>query len=62
MKKKFEDLTLKEIRDIKKRCHNYMSCEECKEKDKLCYTLCDWLVLDIIDTDILKQEIEVEEC
>lgn len=62
MKKKIEDLTLKEIRDIKRRCHNYMNCEECKEKDKLCYTFCDCINVLVVDDDILKQEIEVEEC
>ena len=59
MKKKIEDLTLKEIREIKHRCANYNSCDECGEKDKLCYMVCE-LGFSFVD-DILEQEIEVED-
>lgn len=59
MKKKLEDLTIKEIKNIKRRCHNYMNCEECKEKDKICFMVCDINIL-ALDDDYLKQEIEVD--
>ena len=59
MKKKIGDLTLKEIRDIKHRCRDYNSCEECNTKNKLCYMVCGIELL--INFDILEQEFEVED-
>jgi hypothetical protein len=59
MSKTIGDLTLNQVKEIKHRCGNYRNCKECKEKDKLCSTICD--VVNFIDTDLLEQEIEVEE-
>ena len=58
MKKTIGDLTLNQVKEIKHRCGNYGNCRECKEKDKLCSTICDLLCY--FDTDLLDQEIEVE--
>ena len=58
MKKTIGDLTLNQVKEIKDRCGNYGNCRECKEKDKLCSTICDLLCY--FDTDLLDQEIEVE--
>jgi len=59
MSKTIGDLTLNQVKEIKHRCGNYRNCKECKEKDKLCSTICDLLCYN--DENILDEEIEVEE-
>ena len=59
MKKTIGDLTLNQVKGIKDRCGNYENCRECKEKDKVCSTICDLLCYS--DFDLLEQEIEVED-
>ena len=59
MKKTIGDLTLNQVKKIKDRCGNYENCRECKEKDKLCSTICDLLCY--FDIDLLEQEIEVKD-
>lgn len=57
MSKTIGDLTLNQVKEIKHRCGNYKNCKECKEKDKLCSTICDFLCYN--DENILDEEIEV---
>ena len=59
MSKTIGDLTLNQVKEIKHRCGNYENCRECKEKDKLCSTMCDFLCYS--DFVLLEQEIEVED-
>ena len=59
MTKTIGDLTLNQVKKIKDRCGNYENCRECKEKDKVCSTICDLLCYS--DLDLLEQEIEVED-
>ena len=56
MKKKIGDLTINQVKEIKDRCGNYVSCKECEIKDKACYIVCNLQI--IISKDILEQEIE----
>ena len=59
MTKTIGDLTLNQVKKIKDRCGNYENCRECKEKDKVCSTICDLLCYS--DLDLLDKEIEVKE-